>query len=243
MKSPPFLSDDDEESVSSQYRVPHSPYLHKQSGEFNANGGDVGSTGSLDAVAVDTNRDEETRATGFLGKSSSVRWIQRAEQEVHGPSSTDQMKSETALYQTGDPDLCEPVEQGDHVLWKYELPEIGIATKLVDTYFDHVHQDFPILSKPSFLQRFHYYTNNRGRIFNEKDHMALCQINCVFAISSTFALLMAENVDPRGHLVYYARTRALGLEEQPTNAQTSLDYVCSLGLLGLYLVSNHFINR
>jgi hypothetical protein len=46
-------------------------------GEENADA-EVGSPGSLDVINEDTNRDEHTRAAGFMGKSSAVTWVQRA---------------------------------------------------------------------------------------------------------------------------------------------------------------------
>ena len=40
----------------------------------------VGSTGSLDLIDEDYNRSAATRATGFMGKSAEVTWIQRLKQ-------------------------------------------------------------------------------------------------------------------------------------------------------------------
>lgn len=209
--------------------------------------GDVGSTGSLDAIEVDTDRNAETRATGFLGKSSSARWIQRAEKEVCDDGNDDEEKPpEVApIFYGGDPDLWGPLERGSHDLWKYEMPPPETANRLVDYYFAHVHPDFPILLKDDFMRKFHYYSNNRVSNSPEIDNMVLCQINCVFAISCTISHLtnLEYDGDHRDHLIYYARTRALGLEQQPFNARTSIDFICALGLLGLYLVSNYYINR
>lgn len=209
--------------------------------------GDAGSTGSLDAIDVDTNRDPETRATGFLGKSSSARWIQRAEKEACEDGASDE-EAATELPPTfypGDPDLCEPVDQGSNDSWKYEMPPPETARSMVDFYFVHVHPDFPILFKDDFMRKFQHYSENRVSSPSESDNMALCQINCVFAISCTAIHLIhpEHDGDYRDHLVYYARTRALGLEQQPDNARTSMEYIGALGLLGLYLVSNYYINR
>lgn len=209
--------------------------------------GDVGSTGSLDALDVDTNHDSESRAIGFLGKSSSARWIQRAEREVRDEGDDDE-RTETnipPIYHTGDPDFFVPAGRGSHEGWKYEMPTLETATKLVDCYFVHVHPDFPIFYKDDFMRKFHYYLENSANSSSEVDRIALCQINCVFAISCTVSHLLAPEYDGDhgDHLVYYYRARDLGLEQQPNDAEASLEYICSLGLLGLYLVSNFYIKR
>lgn len=156
------------------------------------------------------------------------------------------MRSDLALYHTGDPDFYEFIHQEFSSSWKYELPPLETATKLVDSYFMHVHPDFSILSRDEFMRNFKKCTEKREKDFSDVDHIILCQINCVFAISSTFTHLVATERGQNGyrdHLLYYARTRALGLEKQPYGALASLDYICSLGLLALYLVANYYVNR
>lgn len=242
-KSPTDVSGDDDEyaSVSSQHYPYQIPQLH---GENDA-GGDVGSTGSLDAIDVDTSRDLEAQSTGFLGKSSEVRWSQRAEKEVYDDDA-ELMRAELESYHTGDPDFYKIIRQKVSPSWKYELPEHETAMKLIDTYFAHVHRDFPILSKDDFIQKFQQCSENREKKFSANDHLVLCQINCVFAISFTFENLTAterNEGDHRNHLIYYARARALGLEQQPYGAVASLEYITPLGLLGLYLAANYYVNR
>jgi len=156
------------------------------------------------------------------------------------------MRRDLGLYHTGDPDLYEFIHREVSASWKYELPVLETATRLVDSYFLHVHPDFPILSRDEFMRNFRQVTENRERDFSNNDHIMLCQINCVFAISSTFTHLVAierGEDDHQDHLLYYARARALGLEQQPYGALASLDYICSLGLLALYLVANYYVNR
>jgi hypothetical protein len=42
----------------------------------------VGSTGAVDRIEEDFNRNEAARATGFIGKNSEITWMQRLKQEV-----------------------------------------------------------------------------------------------------------------------------------------------------------------
>lgn len=153
------------------------------------------------------------------------------------------------MYHTGDPDHWVPVDAMNRDIddpWIYEMPAPQTAARLIDSYFVYVHPDFPILCKDEFMQRFHHYVENRGPGLSKTENMALCQINCVFAISSNFLSTTDENDDENGHrdhLIYYARIRALGLEHQQDYSETTQDYICALGLLGLYLVSNLYVNR
>lgn len=179
---------------------------------------EVGSAGSPDAMEVD------------------VEWIQQAKREVNCG----------LPWLNSDPDHFTPVNWSSNDSWIYQIPALQTAERLIDSYFINVHPDFPIVGKDEFMQRFHHYLDNPGPGLSKADRMALCQINCVFAISLTFLSTSHENNDENDHpdhLIYYHRAKALGLELQQEYAETTLEYICALGLLGLYLLSNAYVNR
>ncbi|TAQ89513.1 hypothetical protein B7494_g2172 [Chlorociboria aeruginascens] len=127
-------------------RISSEPEDTEETGDYDADT-EVGSTGSIDAINVDMDRDD-TRATGHLGKSSSVSWAKRTAEEcrqVNGQGFN------LASYHTEDADI----ESFDSTsINAYELPAYGLADILVDSYFDHVHNAFPILDRASFVHKY-----------------------------------------------------------------------------------------
>lgn len=189
---------------------------------------EVGSPGSLDVINEDTNRDEHSRAAGFMGKSSAVTWVQRAkkaatndledERRIHRSTGTVAHGSFTdSTYHAEPGDI--PTIQAEEVN-ALEWPPAAVARALVDSYFDKVHVSFPILSKNSFYKKFETFPKDQ---LSTEDQAWLAVANIVFAIGAKFAHL--TNADYRGdyrdHLVYYARASALGMDQRTLNQDPS----------------------
>lgn len=64
------------------------PEAGSSNGESEVSAG-VGSTGALDRVDEDFNRNANARASGFMGKNSEITWMQRVKQETYLEESTD----------------------------------------------------------------------------------------------------------------------------------------------------------
>jgi hypothetical protein len=211
---------------------------------------EIGSPRSLDVINEDTNRDEHARAAGFMGKSSAVTWVQRAkkaatyeledERRVRRSTGTGQNGSFTDSTYHAEPGdiLTVQVEEVNPLEW----PPTTVARALVDSYFEKVHVSFPILSRNDFYRKFKTFPKDQ---ISTEDQCWLAVANMVFAISAKFAHLTNADFrdDDRDHLVYYARARALGMDQRTLNQDPELQHTTCLGVLGLYLLSTDQLNR
>lgn len=218
-------------------------------GEENADA-EVGSPGLLDVINEDTNRDEHTRAAGFMGKSSAVTWLQRAkktaahdlddERRVRrstGPDANRSFTDSTYHAELGDIPTANPDEVN-----ALDWPPPTVAKALVDSYFNQVHVSFPILSKNDFYTKFDTFPKDQ---ISTEDQYWLSVANMVFAIGAKFSHLTNAEFrgDNRDHLVYYARARALGMDQRTLNQDPELQHTSCLGVLGLYLLATDQLNR
>jgi hypothetical protein len=215
-------------------------------GEENADAA-IGSPGSLDVINEDTNRDEHTRAAGFMGKSSAVTWVQRAkkaathdledERRVRRSAAVGSFTDSTYHAEPGDI-LTIQTEEVNALEW----PPPAVARALVDSYFEKVHVSFPILSRNDFYRKFETFP--KDQVLSE-DQCWLALANMVFAIGAKLAHLTNADFrgDDRDHLVYYARARALGMDHRTLNQDPELQHTACLGVLGLYLLTTDQLNR
>lgn len=211
---------------------------------------EVGSPGSLDVINEDTNRDEHTRAAGFMGKSSAVTWVQRAKKAAtHDLEDERRVRRSTGTAANGSfTDSAYHAEPGDIPMVRseevnaLEWPPPMLARALVDSYFDIVHVSFPILSRNDFYKKFETFP--KAQISTE-DQGWLAVANMVFAIGAKFAHLTNADYrgDDRDHLVYYARASALGMDHRTLNRDPELQHTACLGVLGLYLFTTDQLNR
>ena len=225
-------------------------------GEDDVDAQEVASMGSLDAINEDTNRDEETRAAGYLGKSSAVRWIQRTkdyldEDERNNPSQKDAGKPGNAFMDaTCHADDGDFPKIGPESVNMYDMPPMDLAQTLVNAYFKYVHPALPIISEPYFRNRFDKYAV-RGRPPNDQDQIGstqqnfLCSLNLVFAIAARHAHVIDADYQSseNDHLIYFARASALGLDSRALREDAELESTTSLGLVSLYFLTLEHINR
>lgn len=210
--------------------------------------------GSLDAIDEDTNRDSTTRAAGYMGKSSAVRWVQSAHDKLNqGDSSKGNQKDakkpinsfESLSYHAGELDFPAINPSSVNPL---EMPKDSIARSLVDAYFRTVHPCFPILSQNDFknsLKKYYQSPPEKQQKLNHDEAGWLCNLNMVFAIAARYAhVTNAEyKEDGNSHLVYHARARALGLDDMALHQDAELEHTSCLGLSSLYYLSLDQINR
>lgn len=224
--------------------------MRHQSSEIDDNGdsgeqdadADVGSTGSLDVVTLDTDR-SETRGIGHLGKSSAVAWQHRTEEAVSlDPTFLEKQPAVTiSSYHAEDADM----EYFDtSAVNMYAWPSPQLAGLLVESYFKHIHDIFPILNKKEFLSRYHNFPRNSGHLLTE-DIIWLGILNAVFAIASTHGRLMATpNLgNTNEHRLYCARATMIFSNQELFLQDSRVATASGLGLLALYYLSNNRLNR
>ncbi|KAH8599226.1 fungal-specific transcription factor domain-containing protein [Bisporella sp. PMI_857] len=241
-------SDEERDTVSAEASRRNASELGEKqgSGDEDDEGDDIGSIGSLDAVNIDADR-EENRATGHMGKSSSVSWVKRAVDEIKEDNKmvrgagANEVGFTSSTYHIEDKDV-EHVEP-DHVDLFY-WPDSTIADTYVQSYFDHVHQYFPILNKAQFLNEYNDFRRG-ARDINRDQRIWLCTLNTIFAISSYYAQVTEiQNIESHlEHLIFCARARGLCKGDDFLYSDVTIRSFRALGLLSLYFVTTDRINR
>lgn len=139
------------------FEIPHSQ-LSTPHNELDGDEGSpissIGSLNAIDRVEEDLNRTKHTRATGYMGKSSEISWMQRlhreAEQRARGnpgtldsttdeeDASSDRFSLHALNYHLDDLEISvsEPVQ-------RYSMPPRELAHRLFDEYLKTVHPFFP----------------------------------------------------------------------------------------------------
>jgi hypothetical protein len=161
------------------------PIFDDERGEANVSA-EVGSSGEPDLLDENVMRDEETRATGFVGKASEVQWLRKlhlastsdgSEGGPWGPPGDDDVAVNdrlTALRkrQDGHPTptlmpaskasfyLDDEVFETDITVDPFEMPPYDTAERLLLAYMDSAHNSFPILAKQTFISRFYQCTSD-----------------------------------------------------------------------------------
>jgi hypothetical protein len=212
------------------------------SGEEEADA-EVGSTGALDVINVDTDRDD-TRATGHMGKSSSVAWAKRTVEECQNE---DRVAGKQAIgftlasYHTEDADL-EVVDMSN--VNPYEWPDSKLTDTFLRAYFDHVHTVFPILDKANFMVNYNGFRRGSQDI-TYSERIWLAKLNGVFAIMAIHAHLTKSEYQGHynDHLVYCARAKMLCLDEGVLYQDPRVSTTRALGLLSLYFIAAGRLNR
>jgi hypothetical protein len=205
---------------------------------------EVGSTGSMDVIHVDTDR-ADVRSIGYMGKASSVAWAKRTAQEskdsvptLHG--GTDSGFSGVS-YHTDDTDI-EIIYTADAD--PYEWPDSNVADRLIHIYFEHCHQALPLIDKIDFMTHYNSFERHT-RNLADGETIWLGMMNIVFAISSFFSQL-GKNASPEEyfhHLTYFARAKKLLLDHGLLYHDAQVSLTRALGLLSLYYIITGRINR
>ena len=149
----------------------------------------------------------------------------------------DRERVSNVTYHCDDIDLISP----DQVI-SNELPPRQTIEILVKTYIDSIHPVFPIIGRLTFT--------NQVSSFLEHSHLKpgdswLAILNLIFAIAAKYSHLVQTHWrgDERDHLVYFARARALGMNDESIFEHPDLQRVQVLGLMAFYLLSINQINR
>lgn len=217
---------------------------HEAEHELASSGSSVGSLNALDQVEYDANLTEESRATGYVGKSSEITWLQRLQQEIlqrtspHDKDSTmgDYSGPHEVNYHIDDFDIgvSEPIQM-------YWVPPRSLADRLFDTYMHVAHPYIPILNRPLFCSQYERFFD-RPELPGDK-WMAI--LNIVFAIATNYAhtAKLSWRGDPKDHLRYLTRARMLSMSGDDLFRHPDLQQVQVEGLIAFYLLSTDQIHR
>ncbi|OOQ87737.1 fungal specific transcription factor domain protein [Penicillium brasilianum] len=215
-----------------------------------------------DHTEEDFNRDETARATGFIGRSSEIAWLQKLSNEVNNeceewssnksnddddnglPSPTltplpekpsDPLVASSNYYID---DLEAPKKDQVNV---FGVPSRDAATKLLNAYLISVHPSFPIIGISTFISQFQVFFSQPSLKPGSK---WLAILNLIFAIASKYGQLTdaewKEGDDD--HQMYFSRARSLCLEGQLLH-HPDLQQLQVEGLACFYLMASGHINR
>lgn len=217
----------------------------------------VGSPGAMDRLAPVVSLGFGSGASGYVGKSSEIAWLQRAHEKLA------EQQSDADFIPT---DLDSSHPEGSH--WDYhvdeanllavdedsvdpmELPPLPIATALAEAYFDTVHDSFPLVTKGVFMDVLIHQFHSHAP-FSWARRRWLSTANIIFAIGAKWMYVTRPRsadtqrpiIGPGDHIVYYARARSLGLDHRLIMDHPLIEQIQALAILGLYLIVNHQISR
>ncbi|EPS31954.1 hypothetical protein PDE_06913 [Penicillium oxalicum 114-2] len=208
----------------------------------------VGSLEAQDQVSEDLNRSEQSRATGHLGKSSEITWMQRLQETAvqrrkkSGPGTqvgvdgtlADLPKNLNYHLDDFDIHVAEPVQ-------KYWVPPRPLADTLLDTYLAVAHPYFPIINRPLFQDQYRAFF---GETVLPGDKW-IAILNTIFAVAASYAQLaeLEWRDEAEDHLIYLARARMLSLEGDDLFRHPDLQQVQLEGLITFYLLTIDQIHR
>jgi hypothetical protein len=208
----------------------------------------VGSSDALDQVEDDVNLTEESRATGHIGKSSEITWIQRLQkaadarrkgsagnsEATQGGIRSDQIHDLNYHLDDLDITVSEPVQ-------RYWIPPRPLADKLFETYLIVAHPYFPIINRSLFSDQYRTFFDS----FALPGDKWMAILNVIFAIAANYAHV--AQLDWRGdildHLVYLTRARMLSMDGDDLFCHPDLQQVQVEGLIAFYLLSTDQIHR
>jgi len=149
----------------------------EEQGEANVSAEFVNST-DLDLIDENLLQDEQTRATGFIGKSSEIQWLRQLQPHdvstMEGPFGPPgetieaaneriaalrqrQARSNRGFMHTNKASyyLDDELLELDLEVDAYELPPLQDAEQLVRIYMDTCHNSFPVIAKKAFMDQFY----------------------------------------------------------------------------------------
>ncbi|KAJ5304092.1 uncharacterized protein N7443_003752 [Penicillium atrosanguineum] len=210
----------------------------------------IGSLDGIDRVEEDLNRNEESRAAGFMGKISEVTWMQHLQKKAkhcsqgssgsleHGQSKSheDEPALHATNYHSDEVDIScpEPVEV-------YAVPPPQLADRLFDDYLKTVHPFFPIINRRLFTAQYRTFFDSNA----QPSDKWLAIMNMIFAIGAQYAHLTRApwRGEVGDHLIYLTRARILSVNGDDLFSHPDLQQIQVEGLVAFYLLSTDQINR
>jgi hypothetical protein len=215
-----------------------------------------------DRTEEDFNRDETSRAIGFIGKSSEITWLQKLSKVVNS-----ECEAWTATLPNGDEDnglpspTLTPRPENPSDPWvvasnyylddldiptadpsdMYGVPSRDTATKLLNAYLASVHPSFPIIGISTFVPQFQVFFSHPSL---KPGNKWLAILNLIFAIAAKYS--QWTNTDWKeeddDHQTYFSKARALSLEDQILH-HPDLQQLQVEGLTSFYLTALGHISR
>ncbi|KAL2383471.1 hypothetical protein RJZ90_002624 [Blastomyces dermatitidis] len=213
-----------------------------------------------DHAEEDFNRSERAQATGFMGQSSEISWMQRLQREAdHGSTQQhdDHFNGPDGLHAVPESDINDVYKDTSTTSASYHLDDLGVsiseavepyaippretADKLFNAYLVSVHPSFPIIGKAVFTSQYNLFYDQPSAM---PGHKWLAILNMIFAIAAKYSLLIQAGggVDDRDHLIYFTRAKALSMNGDAFFSHPDLQRVQVEGLVAFYFLATGQIN-
>ena len=263
--------DDDRRSTPSSVRPSRRP-TGSDDGENHAPAR-AGSVGSLDQIDEDFNRNQNSRATGYMGKNSELKWLHRLKGQVgrdakqgdescddwltdshralppHNRHDSDQRRYPQDIPFSADGGISDSTYHcDDQALIMRDL----IAPKELPPRetVENLLQTYLDTVHPVFPIIGKVTFVNQVRTFLDNDQLTpgnnwLAILNLIFATAANYSHLVQADWrgDERDHLVYFNRARLLGMDGDAIFEHPDLQRVQVAGLMAFYLLSINQVNR
>ncbi|KAJ5298981.1 FAD linked oxidase N-terminal [Penicillium atrosanguineum] len=205
----------------------------------------VGSLNEVDTLTEDPNRNEETRATGYIGKGSEIAWMQKLDSETINLN-RDWHQQVSPLGDTVTPmsyhldnlQIAEPLSiAGD----ARALPPKSWAAQLLNIYFESVGPTFPLIEQQLFVSQFNSAFIDTTQ---QPPQKWLAVLNLVLAIAAKYYQLAEPDSgrDVDDH-VFLSRAIALTTTRWLAIQHADLHQVQIDLLLAIYYLASGQINR
>ncbi|EED12135.1 conserved hypothetical protein [Talaromyces stipitatus ATCC 10500] len=216
----------------------------------------AGSIEGIDTISEDLNRNEESRATGFMGKNSVHAWLRNLEPDSGYRVSPDSSMEAGNRAQFGQPISPQGLDNNMAVSYflddkklpacnsddTYKLPPKNLADRILHSYFRSVHPFFPIVRTDLFLEQ---YRSLWGVNANPRPgHKWLAIFNMILAIGCRRLQFLKETLPTDvSHEIFFSRARSLSVNENTTFEHADLQQVQVEALVTLYFMVSMQINR
>ena len=216
----------------------------------------AGSIEGIDTISEDLNRNEESRATGFMGKNSVHAWLRNLEPDSGHRISPDHNMEAAGRTQFGRPISPQGLDNNMAVSYflddqklppsnsvdAYKLPPKNLADWILHSYFKSVHPLFPIVRTDLFLEQYKSIWGVNGSSRPGQKWLAI--FNMILAIGCRRLQFLQEKVPTGvGHEVFFSRARSLSVNENMTFEHADLQQVQVEALVTLYFMVSMQINR
>lgn len=216
----------------------------------------AGSIEGIDTISEDLNRNEESRATGFMGKNSVHAWLRNLEPDSGHRISPDRNTEAAGRTQFGKPISPQGLDNNMSVSyflddWKlppsssvdaYQFPPKNLVDWILHSYFKSVHPFFPIIRLDLFVEQYKSIWGGNGAPRPGQKWLAI--LNMILAIGCRRLQFLQEKMPPGiSHEIFFSRARSLSVNENMIVEHADLQQVQVEALVTLYLLVSMQINR
>ncbi|KAJ5713906.1 uncharacterized protein N7483_011087 [Penicillium malachiteum] len=215
------------------------PRPDERSSTYELSSPSVRSLETFDVLDEDINQSKDSRATGYLGKTSEVSWMRSLEQEVHDNEMRNEKFPESASTASMNYRMESSEYPGLETDNIYALPAKGPAEQMLRFFMDSAQPSLPVIRQDLFMDQFNSF------YFGKPKHPGrkwLALLNVIFAITTRLFQLSGQDVRYKGHQ-FFSRAQTLNISESLVEDHEDLQQVQLEALAAFYLLASSHINR